>query len=128
MTNKTIIYFYTVFVLALVSGLNYYYKSKIEEIQIQNELLIKENESLYSKISLIENSFDKFMDKGNLRPSKRSSPKPKIKPSKDETVKELVKIKKEIVDLDKTMDSIKQTLPNRTGQDLINSLKMKTEL
>lgn len=126
MTSKTIIYL--VFVVALVFGLNYYYKSKIEEIQIQNELLIKENESLYNKISLIESSFDKFMDKGNLRPSRRTSPKPKIKVSKDETVKELVKIKKEIVDLDKTMDSIKQTLPNRTGQDLINSLKMKTEL
>jgi Tfp pilus assembly protein PilN len=126
MTSKTIIYL--VFAVALVFGLNYYYKSKIEEIQIQNELLIKENESLYNKISLIESSFDKFMDKGNLRPSRRTSPKPKIKVSKDETVKELVKIKKEIVDLDKTMDSIKQTLPNRTGQDLINSLKMKTEL
>lgn len=126
MTSKTIIYL--VFVAALVFGLNYYYKNKIEEIQIQNELLIKENESLYNKISLIENSFDKFMDKGNLRPSRRTNPKPKIKVSKDETVRELVKIKKEIVDLDKTMDSIKQTLPNRTGQDLINSLKMKTEL
>lgn len=126
MTSKTIIYL--VFAVALVFGLNYYYKSKIEEIQIQNELLIKENESLYNKISLIENSFDKFMDKGNLRPSRRRNPNPKIKVSKDETVKELVKIKKEIVDLDKTMDSIKQTLPNRTGQDLINSLKMKTEL
>ena len=29
---------------------------------------------------------------------------------------------------EKVMDSINSTLPNRTGQDLINSLKMKTEI
>lgn len=123
--NRTIVYL--VFLVSIIAGLSYYYRDKLNKLENENKILIEENKNLYQKIFLIESSFDKFMEKGNLRTTKRGKSTPKIKKVSSHT-EELVKIKKEIVDLDKTMDSIKHTLPNRTGQDLINSLKIKTEI
>jgi hypothetical protein len=106
----------------------YYFHQEINKLKLENESLIVETFSLYKKINLIESSFDSFMSKGGYKIENRrkeviNPKKVKIKPDQ-----ELMAIKKDIVKLDKTLDSIKMTLPNRTGQDLINSLKLKTEI
>lgn len=126
MNNKLIIYIFT-FVLSLF-GVRYYYQTQINKLSLENEILITENKSLYDKIKVIESSFDKFMNKGVIKNNKKSKTTNNRKKIVDNSKNELIQIKQEISSLDKTLDSIKHTLPNRTGQDLINSLKLKTSL
>jgi hypothetical protein len=106
----------------------WYFQQEIQRLTLNNENLIVENKSLYLKINLIENSFDKFMDKGEYRKPRNVANKVTTHESKPDVKQELKTIKKDILTLDKTLDSIKTTLPNRTGQDLINSLRLKTEI
>lgn len=112
-----------------VYGFTMYINNReITKLKLENEDLKIQNNSLLGKITLIENSFDKFMDKRSFKrgavSKKRYNSSNKTTSSKDE----LATIKKDILTLDNTLDSIRTTLPNRTGQDLINSLKLKTEI
>jgi len=104
------------------------YEKKIEILEMKNKEMELQNRSLYEKITMIEDSFDSFMRKGDFKRNK--SNKNSITHSKKgkSSYQELITIKKDIIKLDNTLDSIKTTLPNRTGQDLINSLKLKTEI
>jgi hypothetical protein len=106
----------------------WYFQQEIQRLTLDNENLLVENKSLYLKINLIETSFDRFMEKGEYRKPKSINKKVVTHVSKPDVKQELKTIKKDILTLDKTLDSIKTTLPNRTGQDLINSLRLKTEI
>lgn len=99
------------------------YVIKIEDLTNQIDVLQRENDTLYMRLELITKTFDEVKPK-----KKYDTPKttPKVK-----VITKIIEVNKEMTGMEKfekVMDSIKTTLPNRTGQDLINSLKMKTEI
>lgn len=99
------------------------YVLEIESLTNKISDLKKENDTLYMKLELITKTFEDLKPKKNHYVSQN---KEKVK-----VITKIVEIKREITGMEKfekVMDSIKTTLPNRTGQDLINSLKMKTEI
>lgn len=99
------------------------YVLKIENLTNQVNILTKENDTLYTKLELITKTFDDVKSKKNYYVPKN---KENVK-----VITKIIEVNKEITGMEKfekVMDSIKTTLPNRTGQDLINSLKMKTEI
>ena len=99
------------------------YIIKIDNLKNQIDLLQKENDTLYMKLDVITKTFDEVKPIKEYGNSKHTG---KVK-----VITKIVEVKKQMTGMEKfekVMDSIKTTLPNRTGQDLINSLKMKTEL
>jgi ATP phosphoribosyltransferase len=98
------------------------YQIEIQKMTEQLELIQRDNDTLYMKLNLITTKYDE------------------VRKNRPVNIKGYTKVKNKIKDIvhvheisgmqkfEMVMDSIKNTLPNRTGQDLINSLKIKTEL
>lgn len=99
------------------------YVIKIEDLTNQIDVLQRENDTLYMRLELITKTFDEVKPKKKYD-TQKTTPKVKV-------ITKIIEVNKEMTGMEKfekVMDSIKTTLPNRTGQDLINSLKMKTEI
>jgi predicted RNase H-like nuclease (RuvC/YqgF family) len=91
------------------------------------ERLENENSSLNKKLGMIEKNFEDFVKKREKNKVKYIHGS-KNKKNKLVVEKQLEEVTKDIDDFEKKMDSIKTILPNRTGDELINSLKLKTSL
>ena len=113
----------TIVILALFLG---YHEYKVENLNLTIVTLESENIDLRNKIDLMENNFENFIKKRNN--NVKVVYKTKEKKIAVPVVKQLEQVNKDIDELEKNMDSIKGILPNRKGQDLINSLKLKTDL
>lgn len=98
------------------------YQIEIQKMTEQLETIQKENDTLYMKLNLITTKYDEVRKNRNVNLTGHIKVKNKTKDIVH--VHEISGMQK----FEMVMDSIKNTLPNRTGQDLINSLKIKTEL
>lgn len=103
-----------------------YHKYEVENLNNTIVTLESENVDLKNKIGLMEKNFENFIKKRNN--NVKVVYKTKEKKIKVPVVEQLKQVNKDIDELEKNMDSIKGILPNRKGQDLINSLKLKTDL
>ena len=103
-----------------------YHKYEVENLNNTIVTLESENIDLRNKIDLMEKNFENFIKKRNN--NVKVVYKTKEKKITIPVVKQLEQVNKDIDELEKNMDSIKGILPNRKGQDLINSLKLKTDL
>lgn len=106
------------------------YKYKVEELNKQNEALLKEKSLSDEKIKKLNLEFDslkiieiKLINDINLRDVEIGKTKDRANKSK----KELDKFRREMEETRKKIDSLKANPANRTGEDLINSLKLKTQ-
>ncbi len=113
----------TIVISALCLG---YHEYKVENLNLTIVTLESENVDLRNKIDLMEKNFENFIKKRNN--NVKVVYKTKEKKITIPVVKQLEQVNKDIDELEKNMDSIKGILPNRKGQDLINSLKLKTDL
>lgn len=98
------------------------YVLEIENLNSQIDELRKQNDTLYGRLELVSSTFEEIKTKKPYRVKKNTNVK---------VITKVVEVEKPISGMEKfekVMDSINSTLPNRTGQDLINSLKMKTEI
>lgn len=98
------------------------YVLEIENLNSQIDELRKQNDTLYGRLELVSSAFEEIKTKKPYRVKKNTNVK---------VITKVVEVEKPISGMEKfekVMDSINSTLPNRTGQDLINSLKMKTEI
>lgn len=100
------------------------YIEKIDRLTNQVQVLETDNNLLYKKIELIRSNFEEV--RSNKKPVILKKNK-KVNNKKQESVKK-VYVVEGMDKFERIMDSINSTLPNRTGQDLINSLKLKTEI
>lgn len=103
-----------------------YHEYKVENLNETIVTLQTENIDLKNKINLMENNFENFIKKRNN--NVKVVYKTKEKKVQVPAEVELKEVNRDIQDLEKSMDSIKSLLPNRKGQELINSLKLKTSL
>ena len=103
-----------------------YHKYEVENLNNTIVTLESENVNLKNKIGLMEKNFENFIKKRNN--NVKVVYKTKEKKITIPVVKQLEQVNKDIDELEKNMDSIKGILPNRKGEDLINSLKLKTDL
>ena len=104
----------------------FYHKHEVENLTNTIEILENENDGLKNKIGLMEKNFENFIKKrnNNVKVVYNTKEKKITVP----VVNQLAQVNKDIDELEKNIDSIKNILPNRKGQDLINSLKLKTDL
>lgn len=103
-----------------------YHEYKVENLNETIVTLQTENIDLKNKINLMENNFENFIKKRNN--NVKVVYKTKEKKVQVPAEVELKEVNRDIQDLEKSMDSIKSLLPNRKGQELINSLKLKTSI
>lgn len=103
-----------------------YHKYEVDHLNDTIVVIENENVDLKHKIGLMEKNFENFVKKRNN--NVKVVYKTKEKQIKVPVVKQLEQVNKDIDEFEKNMDSIKTMLPNRKGQDLINSLRLKTEI
>lgn len=103
-----------------------YHKYEVENLNNTIVTLESENVDLKNKIGLMEKNFENFIKKRNN--NVKVVYKTKEKKVQVPAEVELKEVNRDIQDLEKSMDSIKSLLPNRKGQELINSLKLKTSI
>lgn len=123
--NKVIGYIITILVTFFIFFI--YHNYKVSDMETTIERLENENSSLNKKLGMIEKNFEDFVKKREKNKVKYIHGS-KNKKNKLVVEKQLEEVNKDIDDFEKNMDSIKTILPNRTGDELINSLKLKTSL
>lgn len=104
-----------------------YHNYKVSDMETTIKRLENENSNLNKKLGMIEKNFEDFVKKRKKNKVKYIY-EPKNKKNKFIVEKQLEQVNKDIDEFEKNMDSIKTILPNRTGDELINSLKLKTSL
>lgn len=106
------------------------YEYKVEELKKENEALMKqklaideENKTLKLEFSNLKTKEAELLNDINLRDSEIAKSKENANRSK----RELEKFKAEIEKTRGKIDSLKSHPANRTGEDLLNSIKLKTQ-
>lgn len=125
---KNLNFITTVFFIVFIGSFWFYHDSKVTQLEFEVEKLVIERDDLKNKILLIEEGLIGLTNG-------KSTTKPKKTVTKDTTTKS-IKVNKSktkpivFVETQKPSNDQDVTLgfPNRTGQDLVNSLKLKTEL
>jgi chromosome segregation ATPase len=104
------------------------YKNQIEELRIQNQFLEKQRDSINVKINLLENNLLTLTESEKTLLIKIESLSSEIESAKKNANKsksELEKLRAELANTIKKIEHLKSNPPNRTGDDLLNSLKNK---
>lgn len=102
------------------------YKNKIKELRDSNDLLEKQRDSIRVRLVNLKNDLDILKDKEELLNSEIDNMRIEIEKAKANSNKsksELDKLKSELKETRKRIDYLKDNPPNRTGDDLIRSLK-----
>jgi len=106
------------------------YEYKVEELKKENAALMKqklaideENKTLKIEFSNLKTKEVELLNDINLRDSEIAKSKENANRSK----RELEKFKREIESTRQKIDSLKAHPANRTGEDLLNSIKLKTQ-
>lgn len=102
------------------------YKNKIKELRGSNNLLKSQRDSIRVILVNLKNDLDLLKDKEDLLNSEIDSMRIEIENAKTNSNKsksELDKLKSELKETRKRIDYLKDNPPNRTGDDLIQSLK-----
>ena len=104
------------------------YKRKVEELHLANEKLIKERASIDSTILEIDKRYKKLQFKDSILTieiSKRDKIIAANIAKANKSQAELSKIKSQMDLTRKKITELKKNPPNRTGDSLVNSLKLK---
>jgi hypothetical protein len=106
----------------------YYHDNKVNSLELEIQTITYERDNLLNKINTIEES---LADLGKVKPRNKTSP---TKTTSYTEKNKVLSVKNQKVDYANDVknnpqyDDIISMFPNRTGQDLVNSLKLKTEL
>lgn len=106
------------------------YKHKVKELEADNKRLQEERKSIDAKILVIQAKFDSLsIEDKKLQGiiTLKDAEIDKNKKSAARSKAELDTIRKRLEETRKQIEEAKTNPPNREGQDLINSLKIKTQ-
>jgi chromosome segregation ATPase len=106
------------------------YEHKVKELQKENLILCKKRDSLGSEINILELQFSNLKSKEEELINDINQRDLEIAKSKEKANKsrsELEKFKREMQETRNKIDSLKAHPANRTGDDLLNSIKLKTQ-
>jgi chromosome segregation ATPase len=106
------------------------YKHKVKELEADNKRLQEERKSIDAKILVIQAKFDSLsVEDKKLQGiiEVKDAEIDKNKKSAARSKAELDTIRKRLEETRKQIEEAKKNPPNREGQDLINSLKIKTQ-
>ena len=115
--------------ISLFSG-DKLYEYKLEELKKENLILSKMKDSLGLKINSLESQFITLKAKETELINDINNRDLEIAKSKERASKskaELDKFKREMQETRNKIDSLKAHPANRTGDDLLNSIKLKTQ-
>jgi chromosome segregation ATPase len=104
------------------------YKNQIKELRIQNRFLEKQRDSINVKINLLETELLKLTESEKTLLIKIGSLSAEIESAKKNANKsktELEKLRTELANTREKIKHFKNNPPNRTGDNLLNSLKNK---
>jgi len=106
------------------------YKEKIKQLEAEKKELVKERENLDNDVRSILAEFNSLKEKEKKLLADVAKLDAEIAKSKANAAKskaELDKMKKDLKDTQDKIAYLKDHPVNRTGDDLLNSLKMKTQ-
>jgi chromosome segregation ATPase len=105
---------------------NSVYKKELKELRDSNKVLQDQRDSINYKLEVLELDLLNLIKNEDVLNSKIELLSIEIEAAKANANKskaELNKLKKELIETRRKIDNLKQNPPNRTGEDLINSLK-----
>lgn len=105
------------------------YKQKVKELEADNKRLQEERRAIDARLAQTQRRIDSLTVIENQLNAIISSKDEEIERNKRKATAsraELDKIKSELEKVRKQIEDAKKNPPNREGQDLINSLKIKT--
>ena len=106
------------------------YSDEVERLRSENALLEKKRNEIALRVDSLHKAYDALQHRDDSLAAKISAQDAEISKLYADSRKskgELEKIRKEISASMKKIEELKKNPPNRTGNDLINSLKIKTE-
>lgn len=107
--------------------LNMKYKKEVGDLQIKYEKIILVNSELQQKINSADEVYEALRKRENYLNSRVRKSKLEIS-EQDRLIDDLINIKVKYEADKEKLDSIKSVGPNRDKEDLINSLKIKTNI
>jgi uncharacterized SAM-binding protein YcdF (DUF218 family) len=107
--------------------LNMKYKKEVGDLQIKYEKIILVNSELQQKINSADEVYEALRKRENYLNSRVKKSKLEIS-EQDRLIDDLINIKVKYEADKEKFDSIKSVGPNRDKEDLINSLKIKTNI
>ena len=107
--------------------LNMKYKKEVGDLQIKYEKIILVNSELQQKINSADEVYEVLRKRENYLNSRVKKSKLEIS-EQDRLIDDLINIKVKYEADKEKFDSIKSVGPNRDKEDLINSLKIKTNI
>jgi chromosome segregation ATPase len=121
--------------LIILLGFNYFksdsdYKNKVKSLKEENKKLKKSRDSLSKNILILEKEFKLLKEDGDSLLLKISSLDNEILDYKTKVGKsenELTHLRKKLLETNNKIKDLKNNPPNRVGDDLINSIKNKTQ-
>ena len=130
------IFVFILLTLLMVVGYNWYfkadknYKNQVESLKEENKKIQITRDSLYMNILSLEKDFNLIKAKEDSLIIKIEKLNTQISDSKNKANKskaELDALRIELLETNKKIKELKNNPPNRNGQDLINSIKNKTQ-
>lgn len=106
------------------------YKQKIKDLEKEKKELIVASEKLEKDVIVLEKNFEDLMKKESSLAAVIKKRDEEIRRRKEEATRsrtELDKMKKGLKETQEKIAELKKRPPNRTGDDLLNSLKLKTQ-
>ena len=107
--------------------LNMKYKKETDDLQIKYEKIILVNSELQQKIKSADEVYDAIKKREAYLKNRVNRSKQEIS-EQDKLIDGLISIKSKYEADKEKIDSLKVTGPNRDNEDLINSLKIKTNI
>jgi len=107
--------------------LNMKYKKETDDLQIKYEKIILVNSELQQKIQSADEVYDALKKRENYLNTRVKKSKLEIS-EQDKLIDDLINIKIKYETDKEKLDSLKSSGPNRDKEDLIKSLKIKTNI
>ena len=106
------------------------YKEKVDQLHKENSLLQTERVAIDKEVEILNRDFNAMkIEEAKLMSeiAQRDQEIAKSKANAERSRSELSRMKKEMEETMKNIQDLKKNPPNRTGEDLLNSLKLKTQ-
>jgi uncharacterized coiled-coil DUF342 family protein len=121
--------------LMILFGFNYFksdgdYKNKVKSLREENNKIKKSRDSLSKNILILEKEFKLLREEGDSLLVKINSLDNEIadyKKKADKSENELIHMRKKLLETNNKIKDLKDNPPNRVSDDLINSIKNKTQ-
>jgi septal ring factor EnvC (AmiA/AmiB activator) len=105
------------------------YKKELKELRADNERIKRERDSINVHLKSLEIDFNKLKQNEKVLQQKISDLEVEIEKSKQKANKsqaELNRLRLKLEETRRKIKELKNNPPNRTGDDLLNSIKIKT--